>query len=164
MDLTCEPMSEEWLHRACVLDLWYDYDQHPANYRFFSRHQTPMDVWNWYIRGYMNQSNIPQTRALFLRYEDLVLCPDVALNKIMQASRQPFLKRPKVVNENAKIKHYATGFHSGQPHYRRDYILNITNRTYLEVYPSMSTLKFVCSKLDIHLMHLFKYHDCDQFF
>lgn len=138
----------QWLGDRCPcgqgLGSHYDCSKNGLAYRGFP------DVWNSYVRGYMQLEKAGFMKVVTVRYEDLVMAPETVLKNIATHYGAPLKGPIKTIDAPAKNHGRCVG--------REMAIKKIRMRQYRNKF-SPGELSSVCGRLDKSLLSTLNYND-----
>lgn len=139
----------DWLTRTCSVPSY-------LSQVWASSYASVPKMWNQFTSDYVNVAGF-FGKGTYVRYEDLVMDTEHAIQKIMQSAGME-------ASGNMTVKQVARGVNpqptAGGGNQREKAIKQITSKSYLSVL-SKDEVREACSQLDKGLMKRLEYHDCD---
>jgi hypothetical protein len=142
-----------WLTSACTLPAW----RHSRNGGRTAA--TPVTLasleahWNEWTREYHRLRDFGFADAVLIRYEDLVRDTGTEMSRIARAINAPEADVVKQVHGSAKSHGNSAG--------RAAAIEKLETKSYLKLFKN-AELEAACARLDLNLMHIDQYEDCDR--
>lgn len=120
-----------------------------ASLHFDHEYGSIVHVWNTWAANYLRLQDFGYEKAVWIRYEDLVVDTQGTLNKIAKALR---LRPPAEVRQQEDAAKFKGATHNQA-------VDKISNQKYLYAFTA-AQLQDACSQVDRELVHQYNYTDC----